>query len=354
MNKRNIFLSMSMLLLVACSDVNFTSIDSSVKPLCVQSPSAQSSDECVKMRLVNQSFSPPVGAQAVDILFVVDNSGSMKAQLLELGNRFPNFISSLAGLNWQICVTTTDVRADKQDGKLLSFSNGEKWINTQTTNAESKFLELLANMPTNGSGDERGILAINRALDRDEGCFRSGAALSTVVLSDEDERSTGGHDQASSQYRVLEPRDYASSVFETLSAKMWTQKVYSHHSIVIAPNDSQCLASQAAEGSASWYGTHYAELTKRTEGILGNICASDYGQQLSFIGQNIQDTIASVPLECDPYTASGLPIVMAEAAILKILPATTSKATLAGNKINFSPALAPGTTVTLKYYCPML
>lgn len=353
---RNIFLIYMIFFLAACSDVNFSSVGDG-KVVDQDTPDCTDCDtdppDCADCdnddrtpELVNQSLTVPAATNKVDILFVLDNSGSMAPQLEELATRFPNFISSLSTLDWQICATTTDI--NKEDGRLLPFPNSSKWINKTTANHETEFFNLLNGLP-GGAGDERGILAINRALDRNEGCFRSGAALGTVVISDEDERSTGGGDASSTQNRVLDPRDFASSVFDTLTAKAWT-KVYSAHSIVIKPGDNTCLAAQQAEAPA-WFGTHYAELTKLTSGILGDICASNYGSQLGAMGTNIKNSIDSVPLQCDPVTSTGVAISSASGVIQSIVPATGSVATLIGNKINFSPALPQGTTLTMKYYC---
>jgi hypothetical protein len=298
--------------------------------------------------LVQKSITVNPATNKADILFVVDNSGSMGPQIAELGRRFPNFIASLAALDWQICVTTTDI--GRLDGRLRQFPNGSLVITKSTANVETEFLGMMSTMGS-GNGDERAILAINRAIDRNEGCFRSDAALNTVILSDEDERSTGGYDEYKdhNQFRVLEPRDLPNSVFDSLAASGRAGQLYTNHSIIIRPMDTACFTAQANENPA-FYGTHYAALTNSTKGALGDICATDYGAQVSLIGQNIVETLGSVALECAPVDATRKPVVNGGSIITSALPAGTT-VTLTGNKLNFTPALPGGTVLSLKYYC---
>ena len=311
------------------------------------------------VKLVNQVVLVPQTPNAVDILFVIDNSESMDYPITLLSNKFSNFIDSLSGLDWQICVTTTDITNKYgdiiNDGRLYSFSNGQLWINSNTKNAENLFLSLLAHLP-DGSGDERGIFAINRAIQRNEGCFRQNASLNTVLLSDEDERSLGGNikynnpaDDPDKQFKELEPLDFSDSVLATLKSMGLSGKKYTHHSIIIRPGDNDCLAEQKV--SYAFAGTHSALLTNKTNGVLGNICAAEYGEQLNFMGENIQDAVASVDLECEPYNMAGSRIINADQIIQDMTTELVTTQTLTGSTIKFSPELPAGASIYLKYYC---
>lgn len=57
----------------------------------------------------------PLDTKAVDILWIVDNSGSMADEQVELGARFGEFIDELAALDldFHLAVTTTDVGNDR-------------------------------------------------------------------------------------------------------------------------------------------------------------------------------------------------------------------------------------------------
>ncbi len=60
----------------------------------------------------------------VDILFVVDNSASMKFEQQSMANRTSHFLSILKGLDWQIGITTTDPSDTKfGDGRLVPIKS---------------------------------------------------------------------------------------------------------------------------------------------------------------------------------------------------------------------------------------
>lgn len=62
----------------------------------------------------------------VDILFVVDNSKSMKEEQKNMKDRIDGFINKITHLDWQIAVTSTDPRNSEKwgDGKFRTFGNG--------------------------------------------------------------------------------------------------------------------------------------------------------------------------------------------------------------------------------------
>ncbi len=274
---------------------------------------------------------------AVDIIFVVDTSASMDRERAALGQRLSSFLGGLQGLDWQVCLTTTDVGAVK--GKMLLFGNGMKVLKSSVANVGQVFLDTLVGLPS-GSGDERGVAALYSAVAlNDTDCIRSGAALSAVILSDEDERSTGGYQmfESNSQYRALEYKDYPANLVTAVSDVFGRNKVFTSHSIVIKSSDVSCYNTQDKDSNV-FYGTRYEELSGLTAGRIGNICAADYGQQLGEMGGVVNASLASVTLQCSPPekpTVTG----------------TTSSVSWSGNKLFFTPALPAGSSVGLSYRC---
>ena len=96
----------------------------------------------------------------VDILFVVDNSGSMSDEQQSLAQGFEGFIeqSAVWNVKYQIGLVTTDVKYD--GGTLVG---PPRFV---TNNNNSPFL-VNAIVGTDGSGDERGLLAAWLALQKD-------------------------------------------------------------------------------------------------------------------------------------------------------------------------------------------
>jgi len=128
----------------------------------------------------------------VDILFLVDNSGSMGDNQAELVQNFPSFINYFvgSGLDYHIGVSSTDLDANYNgsQGKLRKIA-GSSYIEPETTNPTGVFTAM-AQMGTGGSGNEKGTGGIYDCLEVDRDTFNAGfyrdeASLHTIIVSDE-------------------------------------------------------------------------------------------------------------------------------------------------------------------------
>lgn len=278
----------------------------------------------------------------VDILFVDDNSRSMVVEQERMGERFPNFLTSLGTLDWRIAITTTDIYAE--GGNLLDFGSGLRILTPSTPDKEALFRNTIRRSEI-GNGDERGIYATNLVVDRraQNQFFRGDAHFAVVILSDEDERSNGG---AASSY-PLENYDLPQNFKDHVAAKLGASKTLSVHAIIIRPGDQACLTLQNDQTNRGYYGQTYAQLTQLTNGVLGDICATDYGAQLTSIGNQIVRSISSIKLACVPARGPGLdPIITVNPPGN---PAT--QGTIRDDQVYFDPPLAPGTQVRIQYKC---
>ncbi len=269
-----------------------------------------SSTQTVNWQAVNEtedrSKSISVGdIRPVDILFVVDNSGSMAFERSNLAQRIDGMINVIDGLDWQIAVTSTDATSTnaQSDGKLIELEGmaGEYILdsNMNSATAQSVFGNTVQNFP-GGSGREEGIHVSKRVIDRyvagDQNhmdFIRNGADLSVVVLSDEDESSNGTDIRTTPQGFI----DHVNATFNN-------QKNIRFHSIITRPGDSTCLSGHGAS-----YGNTYDELSRLlgfgdTGGsIIGSVCNQDYTSQLADIGQSVKDLQNSIKLACVPHDA---------------------------------------------------
>jgi hypothetical protein len=307
---------------------------------------------------VTQVFNIPAANNKVDILFVVDNSRSMAIEQANLGDKFNNFISSLNVFDWQIGITTTDMNGTgaTQDGKLLTISGtASKILKKNDPNADINFKNTVKR-PETGFGDERGIYAAIKALDRNEnGLVRSGSTLAVVVLADEDERSiaclpgdsriecqAGG---AYATYTMESGKDYAVDLINKVKSKYGASKTFSVHPIIIRPGDESCRTIQNNQsGVTGHFGTVYAEAANETGGMIGSVCSSNWGAQLQDIGNVIIETRDSLTFPCTLFSAEVL-----------TYPTGYTPANgfpyFNGNKLFFSPALQSGQSVTVRYRC---
>jgi hypothetical protein len=373
------------LIAVGCSDVGFESIP---KLSCEDVARDQSTTCFTSPQTVSVSFTFGVGD--VDILFIDDNSGSMFAEQQKMANAFPNFLNRLSNLFYQIAIITTDVSASPgntvlraangngkfQDGKFLEFTDEQKKasglyiINRETPNVEQLFrgtIKRQESLDCDSSGfnpqscpsqDERGIYAANLAIERgNKKFFRPGAHLALVILSDEDERSQGGK----LGYPALESLDQPEVLIQKMK-KLYPTKSLSVHSIVT--NDETCRRSQTQSSATGvwptlgFIGEQYIKLSNPSQefmdygnivqGVVGSICATDYGAQLGNIGSNISNNTLDAPkkLACTPKQDS-ISIVTNPAGLEGQIQYNIDEQ----NKIAFYN-LPLGAKITFSYDCP--
>ena len=158
------------------------------------------------------------GCTKMDILFIVDNSGSMEEEQTNLAQNFPKFIDVLnnymtgAGvpLDYHVGLTTTSLSEGAppipipiplpmgDDGALhdqASCGMTRPWIE-RTDNDPAGQFSCVAKVGTDGSGHEQPLSAAKLALNdriadgKNAGFLRPDALLAVVILTDEDDQST--------------------------------------------------------------------------------------------------------------------------------------------------------------------
>jgi hypothetical protein len=154
------------------------------------------------------------GCQAIDVLFVIDNSGSMGQEQTNLIANFPAFISVLdaSGLDYRVAVTTTGRDYTytmsspigggipmSQDGgdngaMLKTAAMTKRWIDKADADVSGTF-STLANVGTGGPSDEMPLSAMRDAFEErmadgtNAGFHRPDALLAIVFLTDEEDCS---------------------------------------------------------------------------------------------------------------------------------------------------------------------
>lgn len=237
----------------------------------------------------------------VDILMVIDNSGSMAYEQRNMAQRTSNLLAVIRGLDWRIGVTTTDARSANPlgDGRLLPFkgySNTTYVITSGMPEAEAQrnLADTLQRKET-GSGSEQGIFATYRALERsldttdvNSQLIRPNAQFASVVITDEDESANGPKN---------DPHNLIKFITETFDGS----KNFSFHSIIHKPGDKDCR-----EGAG--YGNRYKTLSDLTGGVIGSVCEQDYSQQVEGIANGIRNLLKTLTLECEPVVDRGIEI----------------------------------------------
>ena len=194
-----------------------------------------------------------------DILFVIDNSCSMIDEQTGMADNAENFIDDLvtAGVDFEISVITTDDPTPVSDP-----------ITPDTTDPAKEFSDAVSR-GNSGSGFEMGQEMAKQALDPIRGMIhpREDAALSVVVVSDEDDFSP---------LTELEYYDFFLSIKE--------EELFFFHSVV-----------SLGFGCGMGMGDRYIDQSNLTGGMYLDIC-SPWGDNLNTIANSNYIIAAQYPL----------------------------------------------------------
>lgn len=303
----------------------------------------------------------------VDILVIMDNSGSMAGEMTNMSQRIGNLLSNISTLDWQIGIITTDVSANValRDGRLIpltvpagtTYPTGQYILRSSDNPAAAQAVFAASvQMPTNGSGSEWGLKAAIRAIDRafdlstqvnlpNSQLFRNDAALAMLVVSDSMDDSGTTPENVINRVNVAWPNN----------------KRFTFHSIVVpqssftnpnANNVDPADPCAVDRESVKYDGRIYERLSDLTGGIKGTVCAVDYGGQLTAMGRATTDLVNSVTLECAPIDNNSDGVVNSSDIQVTSVngPLTASDFTLTGSKLTFSSSLPVGSN-SIEYYC---
>jgi hypothetical protein len=327
--------------------VDQTYCNPATKPVLSQ---ACNTTSCPTGHHVNQNQYVTPAMNSVDVILIVDDSGSMEEDNSKLSHRLNTLVSDLDALNvdYHMCITTTDTSYWHGSPAYWIGLNKQVILDKNTPNKNKIFIDTMNAVGTMGSSDERGIFALNSMMANFDqtGCIRSEASLATILISDEDERSVGGIAAlSSSQYRALEPGDTPANVIANVHNKYDSQnfvKSFLWNSIIVKPGDTACQAKEDAQISPSFYGRLYAQLSNLTGGYAGSICSADYTQHLRYIKDRIVNSLAGMKLQCVPV---GSPVVTFSQPV-------TTNVTVVGDTLKFLPVIPEGVTIHASYNCP--
>jgi hypothetical protein len=145
--------------------------------------------------------------EKIDVLFVIDNSGSMIEEQTNLISNFPKFMDVLdeSMLDYRIAVTTTGRNSQLQsggdDGAMLQPAGcnmTKRWIDKGDPDPAATF-SCVAAVGTVGPGIEMPLSAMRAAFElrmldgTNSGFRRDDALLAIVIVSDEDDCSYEGN-----------------------------------------------------------------------------------------------------------------------------------------------------------------
>ncbi len=258
----------------------------------------------------------PEFASKIDILWVIDNSGSMASSQQNLAKNFDSFINEFTdrGLDFQMAVATTEAYKDYfldngdpqrtfsllRDGNPTDGKNGFSIVHRKTPDLRPVFLENIL-QGTAGSGDERPFQSIVATLENinNEDFLRPNSFLAVVIVSDEDDFSHEEETSIGGQYSNPNLIDVGAyyNYLDSLTRGDATLPRFSVSSILVP--DQACLDELMVESSGQKIGYRLIDLVEMTDGIIGNIC-DDFAGALTSISGKILELATQFPLNRDP------------------------------------------------------
>ena len=333
------WLSGCLLWCVACSDVSTST--PAQDAVATAKSTAHLSDGRTQDLFVFDEFETQA---RVDLLFIDDNSDSMRDEQVKLGTRFPNLLASLAKIDWQIGITTTDVSDGPYGlrGQLIPFEGvHQNYLTRAMPNAPQLFASHIARAESYDcagecpSTDEQPLRATIEAIqkrdDGNAGFFRDDADLAVIILSDEDEKSEGGPEATT-----------GADVVAAVKAAFGDHKSLTGFGIIVVPGDTACMAKETLLGGH--YGNTIDAFARLTAGATGSICAADFGATLADIGKRVREGVKVAVLTATPR-ADTLQVQVQP-------PDPTLTWTLDGRTLTFAHPPAPGSTVVVTYQVP--
>lgn len=190
----------------------------------------------------DSGFNPAIQYKPVDVLFVIDNSGSMADEQALLAQNFESFAQQIIGyVDYRVAVITTDMNSPgEQSGQFIStFESASPWSLSALDNSACSAIEIPhgcfrgsgvvtvqssmsieeqrsafaanVNVGTCGSGQERGFDALLIALAEsgstgcNAGFLRPEANLVIIFVTDEEDDSAIAVEAAADQIGQIKP-----------------------------------------------------------------------------------------------------------------------------------------------------
>jgi hypothetical protein len=235
----------------------------------------------------------------VDVLWVVDNSGSMSEIVNYLGDRFKTFLDSFSrmDIDWRIGVVSTDMDNPAQAGKL---QGPKPWIEPTDSNPQGLFQQA-TDLGSSGSGSERGMDAAYAALtspladNENKGFLRADAVLAVVVISDENDSSNISNSDFIRWIDGLKPDADRTSL-----------------SAVVGDYDGSAFgigcSSSGFPPVTAEPGERYVKVQQATGGTFQSICDEDFDEVLSYLAFGASGLQFEFPLSKVPLSIGGIKV----------------------------------------------
>ena len=269
------------------------------------------------------------GEAIVDILFVVDNSGSMSSNQTNLKNNFGDFMSVFvgAGVDYQVALITTD------DASFVG-----NIITPATPDPVAEFSNQVDAIGYHGAPIEKGLwysyestaTGGDAAPGSATGFFRASARLVVVYVSDEPDASTNTSAYGGGSAGMT-PSDYSTHL----------QSLKSSHELVVAHAVAGDYPSGCTSNGSAQFGDGYYDVVADLGGTFMSICAADWSVTMDTLAR---DSMSMLSFPLSDYPIEDTIIVSVDG----LLSADWTYDT-AANSVSFTVAPADESSIDIQY-----
>lgn len=260
----------------------------------------------------------------VDVLWVIDNSGSMYTKQEKLGAGFSSFAALFTAkdFNFNMAVATTDIPGQSGNFQSLPYpyqnmvdparSNPANYVGANgpsvtilNNTTPDLFNHFISNVRVGdvGNANAQALDAVNLSLSAGKlagvntGFLRSDAHLAVIIVTDDDDGDVnfGLGSNASTTDVINTLQALKPDRFDVISRTY--KKNFTVSAVMVDTDTTGCVAPFAQ-------GTEYRSLITATSGSIANICANDFSTGLSQISQRIAEAITEIPLAQVPDTST--------------------------------------------------
>lgn len=254
----------------------------------------------------------------IDVLWVIDNSGSMKTSQDNLASNFQSFIGRFNQKNydfhmavavtdgWEKAFNSSSLKSRIKDGAVLQKTptlietHSGVFVMDKNTPSIGTVFETNIKQGTLGNGDERALESFKQTLlDPWNVDFRrSDAFLAVIIVSDEEDFSSSSStfNESYTNPKLYTVQSYVDFLNSYTNATV-NGKNYSV-SVINVP-DEACKTQLSTDGFARKISTRLPELADLTQGVKGSLC-SNFGDTLDVISDNIIQLSSVFKLNQEP------------------------------------------------------
>jgi hypothetical protein len=231
-----------------------------------------------------------IGNQKLDIIWVIDNSGSMAPYQQKVIQNTSAFILPFSqnkfSLDWKMGLLSTDFN----DSPYVGFGAND-FLNPRVPSIVSKFQAAVGRLGTLGDGCERGFSPVTKALRANPGFLRKDSTLAFIFVTDAPEQSERTGFQCPAQPNIIY-RTVPEFNRDLMQIHGTLKTVVSYG--IFGSLDFGCSSANTGEEVWNYKGSRYEEFFKSV-GVSKtySLCKDDFGVALADIGKDLVKRVES-------------------------------------------------------------